>query len=453
MFGLVINKKKGLVGFMQFKEWLLTEEIWPNNTATVYHRTRRENIKGILSEPFKGYGDGGFYSTFDIESQFNNEYMQRYGETLVKLKVTNLDEYIITYKNVAMNILGEKYKISDQIKRLNLTDLYTKEQIEKFDKDFDKNREEHWAVEQDMLMANKNLMKRVKGIISWQPGHGYVLWKFPPIEDGTITILGYAYASVGDFKLMKELMSNCRKNSEGKCENPWITSTGKVSIKTLHSSKRDDKSSYLDKHISNVETLKKINKRPSDIKNLTDKEVDQLFINSKDKNAIAKLIIQFKDKLTNKNINDIMFYTNNIQIIRMLNQVLDSYDYMEVIYHILKLSGDSHRIIRYIRDYSIKIDEDMLYDLIVRTKYYYDDLYYFLIKNFNLDVYKIISKLKANKKYNYDEIIGSLLKDYKNIHTQLAKQENPKALNPRQSDIDPEDHLYGMQDKLSKISI
>jgi len=55
--------------------------------------------------------------------------MQRYGETLVKLKVTNLDEYIITYKNVAMNILGEKYKISDQIKRLNLTDLYTKEQI------------------------------------------------------------------------------------------------------------------------------------------------------------------------------------------------------------------------------------------------------------------------------------------------------------------------------------
>ncbi len=33
---------------MKFKNWLLTEEIWQNNTATVYHRTDPENIKVLL---------------------------------------------------------------------------------------------------------------------------------------------------------------------------------------------------------------------------------------------------------------------------------------------------------------------------------------------------------------------------------------------------------------------
>jgi len=29
---------------MNFKNWLITEEIWQNGTATVYHRTNKENI-------------------------------------------------------------------------------------------------------------------------------------------------------------------------------------------------------------------------------------------------------------------------------------------------------------------------------------------------------------------------------------------------------------------------
>ena len=88
---------------MQFKEWLINEEIWPNGTATVYHRTNSEAVNGLLANPFKpGEGDmygKGLYTTFAIESQFVASMEKTYGSTLIKFKVTDLNEYVINLTN------------------------------------------------------------------------------------------------------------------------------------------------------------------------------------------------------------------------------------------------------------------------------------------------------------------------------------------------------------------
>ena len=116
---------------MNFKEWLLSEEIFPNKTATVFHRTcqgcnEEQSIKSVSSILTKDYKVGkgcwygcGLYTTFAIESQFTN-YMRTYGKAVVKFKVTDLDKYLIFQLSVAKQIHGEDYKISSQFKKLGL---------------------------------------------------------------------------------------------------------------------------------------------------------------------------------------------------------------------------------------------------------------------------------------------------------------------------------------------
>jgi len=229
---------------MKFKNWLLTEEIWQNNTATVYHRTDPENIKNILSTSWKTAGGCmygcGLYTTFSIESQFT-EYMERYGTSILKFKVTNLDQYVICHKSVAQQILGQNYKISDQLKRLNLTDLYTPQQIDQFDSTMEAVKFSS-DVAIDMYDTNNNLDKKAKGIIYYGSHDGYCLVKYPPIEDSTITLLAFANdAFTNDMQKMQELQTNCKKTQEGKCENPWITSTSKLAIKHLYSLPEKDR--------------------------------------------------------------------------------------------------------------------------------------------------------------------------------------------------------------------
>ncbi len=105
---------------MNFKKWLISEEIYPQNkTATVYHRTSKQSVANLLKSDFRS-GTGclygcGLYTTFALDSQFA-EYMDQYGDTLVKFKASKLDDYLIVHKSVARQLLGEKYKISDQLK-------------------------------------------------------------------------------------------------------------------------------------------------------------------------------------------------------------------------------------------------------------------------------------------------------------------------------------------------
>ena len=120
---------------MNFKQWLLNEDVWQNNTATVFHRTckhcnEEDSIKavsGILTSDFKtGSGFGcmygcGLYTTLSLESQFTDT-MFRYGKAVVKFKATELDKYLIFQLSLAKQIHGKDYKISDQLKKLGVLD-------------------------------------------------------------------------------------------------------------------------------------------------------------------------------------------------------------------------------------------------------------------------------------------------------------------------------------------
>ena len=353
---------------MNFKNWLLTEEIWQNNTATVYHRTKPESIATILSTTWKTAGGCmygcGLYTTFSIESQFTN-YMERYGTSILKFKVTNLDQYVICHKSVAQQILGQNYKISDQLKKLNLTDLYAPSQIEDYDNIMERTKfSAELAIQ--MYRRNPDLQHRAKGIIYYGSNDGYCLVKYPPIEDGTITLLGYANdVPTNDLAKMQELETNCKKNQQGKCESPWITSTSKVNVKTLYGIEKDKKPEYAKQRIpsfSEISRMQQIDQESWDlfkdklkdtknkdsilkfliksnklkindnitydllqlaenkdeiakllgsenISKLSDDNVHNLIVDAKNPDEMAKLIIQYKKELTEINVFNLIFYS------------------------------------------------------------------------------------------------------------------------------------------------
>jgi hypothetical protein len=310
---------------MQFKEWLLTEEIWQNNTATVYHRTNPESVDNILSTPFQP-GDGdmygkGLYTTFSIESQFEQRMEDTYGTTILKFKVTSLNQYIICQKSVAQQVLGQNYKISEQLKNLNLFDLYNPEQISRFDKEME-NEKYSSKLAASMFSTNRRLQDKAKGLIYYGEFDGYCLLKYPPVQDGTITLIGYANnVPTNDLQKMQELKTNCKKNAEGKCENPWITSTTKVATKTLFGSQKDDKEKYIkDDFLYHVKNLAKqdlnskenifkfyFKKNHKDIKDLPTSYVYELLLSAKDKDKMAKILgVSNINKLTDDRISNIL---------------------------------------------------------------------------------------------------------------------------------------------------
>jgi len=107
-----------------------------------------------------------------------------------------------------------------------------------------------------MYQENTDLENKAKGIIYYGSHDGYCLVKYPPIEDGTITMLGYANdVSTDDLAKMQELETNCKKNEQGKCESPWITSTSKVAVKTLYGLEKDKKLEYILQDLSGPELI------------------------------------------------------------------------------------------------------------------------------------------------------------------------------------------------------
>lgn len=301
---------------MNFKNWLLNEEIFPNKTATVYHRTRElKNISRILSKGFSsGGGSGclygcGLYTTFDLKSQFN-DYMSRYGEYIVKFKVTNLENYLITPINVAKYILGKDYKISDQFKRITRIVL-SKERVESKslsnemilrmrDKRYEEDLQEYdqrQATEQyssdffkklyDEYRNNSmSMFNKFPGAIYYGRNDGYCLLKYEPVNDSTITMLGYAQAAHNDLNKMNELLNN----------QGWITSTDKEKIKNIWQRPTEKR--------TNVEIK-------DDIKKLKEYAQNNLF-------KFKKLLDKLPD-LNNQQIHETLELSNgNPKILKML---------------------------------------------------------------------------------------------------------------------------------------
>jgi len=92
------------------------------NLAVVYHRNRTTDIiNGILERGFIP-GEGamygkGWYCTYDIDSQLNNNMVDNYGGILLKLKV-NLQKFLIFDYDAAKTIYGTNYRLQDQWKTI-----------------------------------------------------------------------------------------------------------------------------------------------------------------------------------------------------------------------------------------------------------------------------------------------------------------------------------------------
>ena len=438
---------------MNFKEWLLSEEIFPNKTATVYHRTcpgcdeekSVQAVSGILTSDFK-VGEGcmygcGFYTTFAIESQFTN-YMEMYGKAVVKFKVTDLDKYLIFQLSVAKQIHGNDYKISDQLKKLGVLN-----QVKVDLKHYDEQQEKESfssVLAVKFYEENKWIEKSVKGIIYYGSNDGYCLVKYEPVQDGTITMLGYAVAKPNDMKKMEELKNPKSKN--------WIISTDKASVKSIYKSPISNREKFSFGEDDNVHimnqllksknaeyTAKKLgsnlNKLSQDnvgvllykatdkekmieviIKyktKLSDKDVSTSIINAVDKNKIAELIINNKPELSDHNVFHLLSYADNIDTIAEL--IIEKKPELsdDNIYYLLLKANNKEKIAAILqeeKDNISKLSNLLIRDLIARVtekdemlkiiiKYKpelsEDNVYYFIFKANDKDkiIELIINKL------------------------------------------------------------
>ena len=258
---------------MNFKNWILNEEIYQNNTATVFHRTpTMSSIFSLLTKPYKIGGrialGEGMYTTATIEGQFSED-MKDFGSFVTKWKATELDKYLVCIKSQAMKIHGSRYSISSQLLKLNILDEFKKNNsdnpkevpakvkcykcgginvpnektcsncggaIENWEITLSYYDQNHDMANNDKFPADQSawLEKSVKGCIYNDSRYGMCLLKYLPIEDGTITMLGYAKADADDTQKINDL-----KNNIG-----WITSTDKASIKSIYKSSPEQKEKH-----------------------------------------------------------------------------------------------------------------------------------------------------------------------------------------------------------------
>jgi len=375
---------------MNFKEWLLSEEIYSQNkTATVYHRTCPDcdmpksvkSVSSILTSDYK-VGKGchygcGLYTTFAIESQFTN-YMKTYGKAVVKFKVTDLDKYLVFQLSEAKKIHGNDYKISDQLNKLGLLNKVDQSKLKYYDERQEKeNYSSIFAYE--FYEQNKWIVNSVKGIIYYGKNDGYCLLKYPTIQDGTITMLGYAVADNDDVEKIEEL-----KNNKG-----WITTVGALgtSIKNVYNSKNKEKFAFGDNskiidyiidQVSKSENLEEIGKQlKPKIEKISELDVAKLIASSekKDKDKMTELIIKNKSEISDQNIRDFIKSATDIE--KLTKMIIQNKKELssKIILVLLQGATNKDKMVNLITDYKYEYKKEYsgvdVFNLIwyAKTKY------------------------------------------------------------------------------------
>ena len=259
---------------IKFTDWLMCEEIFPNKTATVFHRAggnaTSETIEKILNSDFKaGAGVGcaygcGLYATFNLESQFSQG-MNSYGPWIIKFKLTDLDKYIIIPPTVAKFVKGERWKLSEQLEDL-IPEIYEKEKSKNPHKweNIDSSQETSWK---NGFMPSF-IQERCKGVLYYDSAVGYAVVKYMPVNDGTVSMVGYALANANDLEKMEELQSP--KN--------WTTTASDVKIRDIYS--RKDKSGRVfgvqEDKLSRADVFQMLKNQPEEAEKLDKREFDKL---------------------------------------------------------------------------------------------------------------------------------------------------------------------------------
>jgi len=396
---------------MNFKNWLLNEEVWDKNNATVYHRIESvKDVSSLLTSDFKaGAGKGchfgcGLYANYAIESQFR-DVMQMYGYVLIKFKLTNLDKYLVFQLSVAKQIHGKDYKLSDQLKKLGvLNKVLDKNKLKEYDErqetgldDFGGKFVGNLAL--DFYGENKWIENSIKGIIYFSKGDGYCLVKYNPVQDGTITMLGYAVAETNDMEKMQQL-----KNNIG-----WITTVGKLGtpIKRVYNSTYPNKEKFAFDGKNEIDYAKKIflnsenleltaKKLKSHIDKFSDSDISYLIDKATDKNKMVEVIAKSKTNFSDDNL------------IRFIDAVTNKDEIAELI--IQKKPELSYKNISYLLDAVTNKDE--IAELIIQKKPELSDndveilIVHAIEKDKFLDL--ILKKLKNSRSPISDRNIGSM---------------------------------------------
>lgn len=115
---------------MKFKQWLFNEELYPqSNAAVVYHKTANiKSLQSIIQNGFtkmdRGTYGPGLYTMYEYEDQFvggfNPTLRDSYGNIIIKIKVSNLNQFVVLIKEEAKRIHGKDWLPSAQIKKLNI---------------------------------------------------------------------------------------------------------------------------------------------------------------------------------------------------------------------------------------------------------------------------------------------------------------------------------------------
>jgi hypothetical protein len=310
-----------------FKQWLLTEEIDRNGkTAIVYHRTDEiENALSILQHgsksdydkddpmlskyPMLSNFDKSFQPTsmffvFDLESTMGKA--ETYGNAIIKFKVTDLDKYLVFHTNMAKRIHGDNYKLSDQLREFKISQKFTQNYLDDIDEKLVTNQYNHITDVNSFLIENEWIESKIKGVIYWGYDDGYCLLKFRPVNDGTITMIGYA---TDPHKYEKDaiIKSKNRMKDLEKSQN-WTTSTDIAKLKSIDKTPYGQREKYIkikEKNPTVLEIIKKLKLE----KNIEKDELLKIMNSVKNKNAFAKIIIQNKKELTVDDISLLMKYS------------------------------------------------------------------------------------------------------------------------------------------------
>jgi hypothetical protein len=205
---------------MNFKSWfILSEELYQNNTATIFHRTKSfEYVQQMMNGGFTA-GSGrfhgpGLYTTYTLEGTTN----LNYGPYVVKLKVNNLKSYFVLEPDVAKQIHGNNYQLKDQAKILKLKLKLTAKQWQKYQKISESGQFGSAAASKALIDDGYFLWYHgCKGIVYNGENDGKCICVYPPYEG--LQFLAYANAptpTTVDF-----------------IEKNWIKSNKDVSIRSI----------------------------------------------------------------------------------------------------------------------------------------------------------------------------------------------------------------------------
>ncbi|MEI7486473.1 MAG: hypothetical protein WCJ72_03530 [Chryseobacterium sp.] len=465
---------------MNFKEWLISEEIFPNKTATVYHRTCTKcdeeqsvkSVSSILTSDFRaGAGVGcmygcGLYTTFAIESQFARN-METYGKAVVKFKVTDLDKYLIFQLSVAKQIHGKDYKISDQLKKLGVLNKVDESKLKEYDEQQEKEKLSS-VLAYEFYQQNRWMANSVKGIIYYGKNDGYCLLKYEPVQDGTITMLAYAVSEHNDMKKMEEL-----KNNDG-----WIKSVGVLGtpIKNVYKYpiKNKEKFAIVDKEKREIENIKYIfltsknlektaQKFASNLNKFTNKNFVELLQDAIEKNKMAEVIAKYKKEISDGDVSILLKNSEDkdkiAELIVKYKKELNDDNVSELLQDATKKDKIAELIVKYkteLSDDNVSIllrnatDKEKIAELIIEKKpELSDDNVSILLRNATDK--EAMAKTIANKKPELSD---------KNIYDLLDNATDKDAMaeylikkQPELSDNNVRDFLVSAKDKDKFVQI